>query len=164
MDATSPGAYLDTRYHLTRPRQVEWDTMYYPLALKGRGSPIQTPDVQLNYPIEHRMMDYSMWDVILLDFWGFIDFQFNTFVPADSPLNGLLQDIRNSWDIFSTFPLLIPLTFMKMRLSRAILLSRGNRWGNWKSLAIRKYFSAMAINANDSSLAPAQPSMLLRNK
>jgi hypothetical protein len=70
-----------------------YDVQYYPLALKGRRSPIQTPDMQLNYPIEHRMAGYSIGDVILLDFRGFIDFQFNAFVPTDSPLNRLPQDI-----------------------------------------------------------------------
>ena len=60
--------------------------------------------MQLSYPIEHRMAGYSIEDVILLDFRGFVDFQFNTFVPTDSLLNGLPQDIP---EIFS--PLSLPL-------------------------------------------------------
>ncbi|KIM35848.1 hypothetical protein M413DRAFT_325701 [Hebeloma cylindrosporum] len=105
MGSTSSGAYVDDTEHLfQRPNQPHWDMLYYPLALKGRGSPIQRPDMQLNYPIEHRMVGYSIGDVILFDTRGFVDFEFNIFVPADSPLNGMPQDIP---EMFS--PMLPPL-------------------------------------------------------
>ncbi|KIM36711.1 hypothetical protein M413DRAFT_449046, partial [Hebeloma cylindrosporum] len=97
-------AYVGSKHLFQRPSQAEWDMLYYPLALKGRGSPIQNPDMQLNYPIEHRMVGYSIGDVILFDTRGFVDFEFNIFVPADSPLNGMPQDIPETFS-----PMLHPL-------------------------------------------------------
>ncbi|KIM38800.1 hypothetical protein M413DRAFT_52422, partial [Hebeloma cylindrosporum] len=71
----------------------EWDIIYYALALKRRGSPIHSPNPPTEQPIEYRKEGFSIGDVILLDSGGYIDFHFNTCVPADSPFNGHPTDI-----------------------------------------------------------------------
>ncbi|KIM38053.1 hypothetical protein M413DRAFT_448086 [Hebeloma cylindrosporum] len=81
--------------------QSEWDTMYYALALKGRGSPIHTPNTALEYPTEYRKVGHSIGDVILFDIRGFVDFHVNICVPGDSPLNGLPRDIPEGFSPIS---------------------------------------------------------------
>ncbi|KIM36659.1 hypothetical protein M413DRAFT_449003 [Hebeloma cylindrosporum] len=69
------------------PMQPVWNTMYYALALKGRGSPVHHPDPALQHPIHYRRAGYSIGDVILLGDRGNFDYHFNVCVPAESPLN-----------------------------------------------------------------------------
>ncbi|KIM38819.1 hypothetical protein M413DRAFT_237947 [Hebeloma cylindrosporum] len=92
---------LDTKHLFPNPRRAEWDTMYYALALKGRGSPIQTAGTPLEYSIEHRIAGYSIGDVVLFDSRGFVDFHFNACVPLDSPLNGHPDDIPEGFSPLS---------------------------------------------------------------
>ncbi|KIM38805.1 hypothetical protein M413DRAFT_447516 [Hebeloma cylindrosporum] len=94
MAITSPTtAHINIRKTFPNLTLAEWDIVYYALALKGRGSPIHAPNPPMEQSIQYRKGGYSIGDVILFNIQGFVDFHFNTCVPADSPLNGHPDDI-----------------------------------------------------------------------
>ncbi|KIM36661.1 hypothetical protein M413DRAFT_449006 [Hebeloma cylindrosporum] len=88
------------------PMQPVWNTMYYALALKGRGSPVHHPDPAQEHHIYYRRAGYSIGDVILLGDRGNFDFHFNTCAPADSPLNAPPEEIPEGFS--PLFPQLDP--------------------------------------------------------
>ncbi|KIM38801.1 hypothetical protein M413DRAFT_447513 [Hebeloma cylindrosporum] len=98
---TSPTTHPDTTSLFPGPRQAEWDIIYYALALKCRGSPIHRPNPPTAQPIEYRKEGFSIGDVILLNFGGYVDFLFNTCVPADSPFNGRPRNIPEGFSPIS---------------------------------------------------------------